>query len=298
MPLDALWATYDPLMASAARAGIEVLPVLIGGPAGGQRFKRPRTRAERTVWGDDVRALAARYGRGGAFWAAHPELPPTPPTAYQVWNEPNLPVYWSPADDAAGYLRLVRLTRARLRAVDPRALIVLAGLPDSRLGVPMLDYVRALYAQPGARQWFDVLAVHPYAADAAGVLGKLNRVRAQMDRRGDRGTPIWVTEIGWGTGGLPSPYRTSRLGQAVKVGRTYRALIAARGRLRLGRLILLGLQDRMYVEGESRWWGPRVGLFDVAGHPKPAWRTFVGITGGQPGGRLRSVVGPVRRAVP
>jgi hypothetical protein len=48
--------------------------------------------------------------------------------------------------NAASYLRLVRLTRARLRATDPRASIVLAGLPDSRLGVPMLDYVRAIYA--------------------------------------------------------------------------------------------------------------------------------------------------------
>jgi polysaccharide biosynthesis protein PslG len=285
------WAPYDALMAAAARQGIQVVPVLLGvakkaRPRRRLRVERPRTPVERTAWARFVTAVATRYGRGGTFWKAHPELEPRPLTAYQVWNEPNLPAYWYPANDAAGYLRLVRLTRARLLAVDPRALIVLAGLPNSRLGTPMVDYVRAIYARPGARTLFDIVALHPYAEDAPGVLGALNRVRAQMDRVGDRRTPIWVTEVGWATGGPPSPFRTSRAGQAARVARTFRALIAARRRLRLTRLVLFGLQDRAYRPNEAPWWGPRVGLFDVAGHPKPAWRTFVGFTGGRPGGRL------------
>jgi hypothetical protein len=140
------WAPYDAMMAGAARERIAVLPVLLGRPAGGHRFKYPRPRTERMAWSDFVGSIAERYGRGGTFWRGHPELPSVPLTAYQVWNEPNLPVYWRPAVNAAAYLRLVRLTRARLRATDPRASIVLAGLPDSRLGVPMLDYVRAIYA--------------------------------------------------------------------------------------------------------------------------------------------------------
>jgi len=287
-PDPARWEPYDALMAAAARERVEVLPVLIGAPNG---RPRPRTRRERTLWGSFVRGVAARYGRGGTFWELHPEFDPIPIKAYQVWNEPNLPAYWRRDNDAAGYLRLVRLTRARLRAVDPKALIVLAGLPDSRHGTRMLDYVRAIYAQPGARTLFDVVALHPYSDDAPGVLEKLNWVRAYMDRRGDRGTPIWVTEVGWATGGPRSPFRTSKAGQAARIARTYRALIAARGRLRLGRLILYGLQDRAYGPTEKPWWGPRVGLFDMAGNPKPAWRTFVGFTGGRPGGRLRSVTG-------
>jgi len=157
--------------------------------------------------------------------------------------------------------------------------------------MPILDYLRAIYAQPGARSVFDVVALNPYAEDAPGVLAKLNRVRAYMNRRGDRRTPIWITEIGWGTSGLPSPFRTTRHGQAARIVRTFRALLAARERLRLGRLIFISLQDRPYGETEHRWWGPRVGLFDVAGRPKPAWRAFVGFTGGKAGGRLR----PARR---
>jgi len=110
-----------------------------------------------------------------------------------------------------------------------------------------------------------------------------------MDRRGDRRTPIWVTEVGWATGGLPSPFRTSEAGQAARLNRAFRALIAARGRLRLRRVIVFGLQDRPYRSDATRWWGPRVGLFGIAGHPKPAWRTFVGFTGGRAGGRLPRV---------
>jgi len=290
----ARWGLYDALMAAAARQQIEVLPVLIGIPGGRPRLERPRTRAARTAWARFVSAVARRYGRGGTFWATHPELAPMPITAYQVWNEPNLPVYWRPSHDATGYLRLVRLTRARVRAVDPKARIVLAGLPDSRIGTRMLDYVRTIYAQPGARTLFDVVALNPYAPDASVVLDKLNQVRAYMDRRGDRSTPLWVTEVGWATGGPRSPFRTSRRGQALRISRTLRALIAARGRLRLERLMVFGLQDRAYLATERPWWGPRVGLFDLAGRPKPAWRTFVGITGGRPGGRLRSVVRPPR----
>lgn len=293
-PEGARWGTYDALMAAAARERVAVLPVLIGFPG----RPRPRTRAERTVWGSFVTGVAARYGPGGTFWELHPELQPIPLKAYQVWNEPNLPAYWRPTDDAAGYLRLVRLTRARLRAVDPKALVVLAGLPDSRHGTRMLDYVRAVYARPGARTLFDVVALNPYSPDPFAVLDKLNQVRAFMDRRGDRRTPIWVTEIGWATGGPRNPFRTTTPGQAAKISRTLRALIAARKRLRLERIMIFSLQDRAYAASERPWWGPRTGLFDVHGRPKPAWRTFVGFTGGRPGGRLRSVTGRGRGTGP
>jgi hypothetical protein len=288
----ARWEPYDALMGAAGRARISVLPVLIGNAVPRLGLRRPRTRTERAAWGRFVSSIVTRYGRGGTFWAARPELEPIPITAYQVWNEPNLPGYWRPTDDAAGYLRLVRLTRARVLAVDPQAMIVLAGLPDSRHGTRMLDYVRAIYGQPGSRSLFDVVALNPYAPDAPGVLAKLNAVRAYMDRRGDRRTPIWVTEIGWATGGPQGPFRTSRRGQAARIDRTFRALIAARGRLRLTRLIVFALQDRAYGPSERPWWGARTGLFDLAGRPKPAWRTFVRFTGGRPGGRLRSVARP------
>ena len=294
----ARWEPYDALMGAAARSRIKVLPVLIGNAVPGLGLNRPRTRTERAAWGRFVSSVVMRYGRGGTFWSAHPELGPVAIAAYQVWNEPNLPGYWRPTNDAVGYLRLVRLTRKRLLAVDPKALIVLAGLPDSRHGTRMLDYVRAIYSQPGARTLFDVVALNPYAPDAPGVLEKLNQVRAYMNRQGDRVTPIWITEIGWATGGPKGPFRTSKRGQAARISQTFRTLIAARVRLRLRRVIVFNLQDRAYGRFERPWWGARTGLFDVAGRPKPAWNSFVRFTGGRPGGRLRSVPAGERGTAP
>jgi hypothetical protein len=126
----------------------------------------------------------------------------------------------------------------------------------------------------------------------------VNRVRALMNRLGDRRTPIWITEVGWSTGGPRSPFRTTRAGQAARLTRTLRALIAAAARLRLGRVVFVTLQDREYVPGEKPWWGPSVGMFDRAGSPKPAWSAFVRFTGGLPGGRLPPAGGWVRKARP
>ena len=288
------WAPYDAMMTSAARERIEILPTLLGISRG--RPHRPHTPAGLRKWSEFVNDVAERYGRGGAFWEANPDLEPMPLTAYQVWNEPNLPAYWRPKPNAASYVKLVRLTRERLRAVDPGVSIVLAGLPDSRLGVPAIEFVRAIYAQPGARTEFDVVALHPYSKSSEGVMGAMNRTRALMNRRGDRSTAIWITELGWATGGPRSPFRTTRAGQAARIRATLTALIAARERLRLERVTLFGLQDRALGATEKPWWGTRVGLFGIDGRPKPAWDAFLDFTGGERGGRVRSLA--ARRADP
>jgi len=284
---DTRWAPYDRLMTSAAKERIEVVPTLLGTMHA--RPHRPLTAAGRRKWGEFVTDVARRYGRGGTFWAQHGDLEPMPLTSFQVWNEPNLPAYWSPATDAAGYVRFVSQTRALLRAVDPNVTIVLGGLPDSRLGMPALDYLRKVYKQPGARTAFDVVALHPYSRYSTGVMRALNRTRLLMDRRGDTEAAIWITELGWSTDGPRSQFRTTRRGQADRIRYTLSAMIAARERLRLERVIWFGLQDREYGTEEKPWWGPRVGLFDVQGRPKPGWNTFVEFTGGEPAERLRSV---------
>jgi hypothetical protein len=172
-----------------------------------------------------------------------------------------------------------------------RELIAQADRLDDRQAKRCTRHGRDQFVGRDRRAVFDVVALNPYAPDAEGVLEKANLVRAYMNRRGDRSTPIWVTEVGWATGGPRSPFRTTKRGQAARIGHTFGLLIAARGRLRLGRVIVFGLQDRSYVASEVPWWGPRVGLFDLAGRPKPAWSTFLGFTGGRRGGRLRSVTG-------
>ena len=58
---------------------------------------------------------------------------------------------------------------------------------------------------PGDQAGFDAVAVHPYAENAAGVEGELSRIRSVMRSNGDARTPVWISELGWATGG-GNPY--------------------------------------------------------------------------------------------
>jgi hypothetical protein len=149
-------------------------------------------------------AFARRFGRGGEFWSAHPELPALPVTAYHVWNEPNLQHFWRPQPDAARYARLYRAAREAIKRSDPDATVVLGGLS------PLADsFVESAYAaEPALRGNVDALAYHPYGATPAHVLKQVRRMRSTLDGLGEGAVPLWITELGWptqGKGGLPSP---------------------------------------------------------------------------------------------
>ena len=150
-------------------------------------------------YGDFVAAVAERY-RG--------RIP-----AYIIWNEPNLAREWGnrPPDPAA-YAALLKLAAARVRAADPAASVLSAGLASTNEndGLAMDDrvFLRALYAAGGGAS-FDILAAHPYPfahppEDARGTDAGLNFNRIQdwrdiMVANGDADKPIWITEFGYPT---------------------------------------------------------------------------------------------------
>jgi polysaccharide biosynthesis protein PslG len=276
------WGFYDAMVAAAARNGIALLPVLYGTPA----FAAPRptnppiTRAARSAFAGFVADAVARYGHGGSFWRAHPELPPMPISTWQVWNEPNFAAYWYGHPNAAQYASLLSRARRTILRVDRRARVMLAGLPESRGGVPIVRYLDALYHVRGARRLFDVVAINPYARDDAGVVGAVQRVRAVMNRHGDRRKGIWLTELGWATGGPASPFRTSLAGQARLLTHAYRTALRLHVRYRLDAVVWFALRDRRLMRGEHDWWAPHTGLFTFQGRMKPAWRAFTNLTGG------------------
>jgi hypothetical protein len=141
-------------------------------------------------------AFAARYGRGGSFWAAHPQLDPLPVQDYEVWNEPNGSWFWRPAPDAAVYADLYLRTRAAIHAADGQATAVVGGL------WPHSAFLDAMYAaRPELRGQVDALGLHPYAPSATGVIANVEAFRRALVALGDPDVPIEVTEIGWPTSG-------------------------------------------------------------------------------------------------
>jgi len=163
-------------------------------PAGGQAPP-----ADMSTYGDFCAAVAARY-RGRV-------------RAYVVWNEPNLAREWGGArPDPLAYMDLLRVAYRRIKAADPAALVVSAGLsPTNENTARAMDdrlYLRLMY-QAGLREHCDALGVHAYGFayppdDPRGAHQglNLNRVldlREIMVEFGDAKKPVWALEYGWTT---------------------------------------------------------------------------------------------------
>ena len=273
------WDQSDQLVSDAARSGVELLPVLWGVPRwiSDQPATPPiYSDSHRTAWTAFVRDLVARYGPSGSFWSLHPELPYSPITSIQVWNEVNLAFYWGGRPNARQYTELLRLANRALpdRGVD---LIAAGVIPYKTIGVgsvPGDRYLRRLFRVKGARKLIDAVAVHPYGDSTRAVLVGIRRTRTALQSAGVR-RPIWVTEFGWSTSGdnwRATPLRATLSQQARRVGKTYKAMRREAKQLGIRRAFYFSLKDTPLPSSNS--WILYMGLFTADGNPKPAWFAY------------------------
>ena len=136
---------------------------------------------------------------------------------WEVWNEPDGPRFWAgqpPFDaahatrDASAYAKLLKASHDAIKAADPSATVISAGLTGNDY-----SFLKSLYDN-GARNDFDVVGIHtdtacaiasPYdfLRDSPG--GPVNQfswlgllsIHAVMSQFGDSDKPVWLTEIGW-----------------------------------------------------------------------------------------------------
>ena len=182
---------------AAERAGLRLLirvdtPPAWAAPGSGNR---PPTNPD--DFGRFMGALAA-YLRGRVL-------------GYELWNEPNLSVEWGGQPPSPeGYAALLRAAYPRIKAADPQALVVTAGLASTGgdgglTAMDDVEFLRRLY-QAGAQPFFDVLGSHPYGFADPPDRRNPNQVtdfqraadqRAVMVAFGDTQKPIWATEFGW-----------------------------------------------------------------------------------------------------
>jgi polysaccharide biosynthesis protein PslG len=284
------FAPTDLLFAQAARAGITALPDLLGVPKWLSRDRsRPpiRNARQRAAWTSLLSELAHRYGSTGTFWDAHPELPRRPVTTWEIWHEPNLPVFFGDKPSPRGFAQLLILSSAALKGADPAAQVVSGGIWPYRVERKTLDligYLKALYRVPGFSSAVDAVGVHPFAAKPKGVLALVTAARRIMRSHGDGAKPIWVTSFGWVTGGkgLPTPaLRTTPREQAAKLTATYGLLAANAASLGIDRALWFSYTDRSNRRAPDFLLG-RAGLFRLNGRPKPAWFAFARVAGGNP----------------
>jgi polysaccharide biosynthesis protein PslG len=269
---------YDGFVLQAARHGMRVLPVLFNAPGfyahrRGNAFCPPRRMARMARF---ARALVRRYGARGSLWRQNPGVRKLPIRSWQIWNEPNLRVYWCGRPRARAYARMLRIVGKSIRRVNRRAEIVTAGLPASELRgtVPLSRYVRQLY-RAGAKRWFTTLAINSYARNRSDLGRLLRGTRRLMNRRGDRHARIWVTELGWGDRGPRHRFVVGSRGQARRITTSFAYVRRAWRRLRLRGVVYYSWRDSPpYPPSYKDMWGLHTGLLRLDGSPKPAYRAF------------------------
>jgi hypothetical protein len=287
------WSGFDEIVAMASKGRIRVLPFLYGTPSWLSHkytvlpIDSGRKRRE---WTEFVEAAVARYGPHGIFWSEHgpgseEPLPRIPVRDWQVWNEANFFYFATPASPQR-YAKLLKLTSAAIKRIEPSAGVILSGLfgdPTAQPpnAMPAVQFLRALYRVPGIKSQFDGVALHPYADQAERLEELVEEVRAVVLESHDPGARLYITEMGWGSQNDPNIVSFERgvRGQVLELRQAYEYLIANRNRLNLKATYWFSWKDLPDVCNFC----DSVGFFHDGKRlrAKPAWHAFVALTGGQ-----------------
>jgi len=191
------YSRMDRTVEYAHNAGLQVLPIL--------DYDVPWAKPAHEhldEWLEYVNRTVTRYKDRISHW--------------EVWNEPNHALFWPDPADPTGYVKLLQATYPAIKAIDPDATVLLAGLSH----VPF-HWLEPFY-EAGGGDFFDVMNVHPYRFPAPPEAGRLYedliQLRQLMAKYGDGDKPIWVTEIGWPTHRSPLLEEGGLLVQIVRAG--------------------------------------------------------------------------------
>jgi polysaccharide biosynthesis protein PslG len=288
---DYTWGGFDGIVAEAARHKIRVLPFLYGSPTWVAQLDNrkcgrdcgafaPRHKQALRAWQTFVGDAVARYGRGGEFWAEHPDVPRRQIRAWQIWNEQNSKSFYRPKPSPRRYAKLLRRARKAIRSEDGGADVVLGGMAElsgSRKAITGSTYLRRLYRRDGVKRDFDGVAPHPYGARMKAIREQITLFRKEMKRARDRSGDLWVTEIGWGSAKGGHPLNRGKQGQATRVKQAYRYFLSKRKRFNVKSVVWFSWMDSPTSICD---WCATSGLFKSGLRPKPAWRAYTKLSGG------------------
>ncbi|SDU61179.1 Cellulase (glycosyl hydrolase family 5) [Gordonia westfalica] len=187
------WSTPDRIINAARARGLKVLANVVSSPPwsrpAGTFFTAPPT--NNSDLSAFLKKFIARYG--------------SKVTNYQIWNEPNLPIFFGWTVDAARYTSLLKAAYSTIKSAQWGSTVIAAGLARSGGWNSPPNFVTAMY-NAGAKGSFDALAMHPYVfpgglyANPENAVTDIPAVRNLMIARGDGAKKIWFTELGAPTG--------------------------------------------------------------------------------------------------
>ncbi|MEU0495643.1 cellulase family glycosylhydrolase [Mycobacterium sp. NPDC006124] len=184
------WAQTDMIIDAARTRNLKVLGVISYTPAwakppGTSLSTPPDNAADFANFGA---AAAKHYGSRVSTW--------------QLWNEPNLPMFFGDmVNSASRYSEMVKAAYPAIKAALPSSSVILAGLSRLPGDDSPPSYLNKMYAA-GIKGNFDAAAAHPYvfptglAADPENGWSDVQKMRDIMISRGDGSKKIWLTEFG------------------------------------------------------------------------------------------------------
>ncbi|MDR0690230.1 MAG: hypothetical protein LBG08_08230 [Spirochaetaceae bacterium] len=111
--------------------------------------------------------------------------------AYEIWNEPNW-IFWRGAKK--DFFELSKAALGKIRELDPQAKIVVGSFSWAPK-----NFIRDMF-DAGAMEGADAVSFHPYGVNPESSLKLYDRFAQVLSEKGYAGE-IWVTEVGYPTGG-------------------------------------------------------------------------------------------------
>jgi hypothetical protein len=291
------WVAFDKIVAKMAEQGIEPLPV-----AWGAARAVTNSQKHKSAWKSFLGTLVNRYKEGGAFWKprgplpsffhrfCHCNAPAVPIDAWQIWNEPNLPKYLpKQMRTPRQYGKLLKISHKTIKKADPKSKTVLAGLAGystirkhpSPKSLPPWKFMKKLYQVNGVKRAFDAAAIDPYGPKLKIVHKLIARTRKQMVKHHDRKTPMWITELGWGSAKSEgkSSLNKGQKGQKRLLKKSFKSILEKRRKWRIQRIFWYTWRDPRTSQNICSFCDT-AGLLRSDRTHKPAYNAFVRFTGG------------------
>jgi len=180
----------DSVVADCRRHGISVLG-LVGfpprwastAPADTERFSLYEP--DPAQFENYCREVAARYKGRVDHW--------------EIWNEPNISVFWEPEPNADAYARTLAAGYRGCKTGNPDCNVLGVSLAGGAW--PRLQFVEDVFAAGGGAN-MDLLSLHPYrqprTPEATDLTGDMQDA-ADITRKYESPKQLWLTEIGWPT---------------------------------------------------------------------------------------------------
>jgi hypothetical protein len=278
------WSFPDSQVGATAANGMESMLGVYGSPSFVESIPQKPPTSNIAAWEQFIAAAAERYGPGGTYWSGPYQAqfgagaPVKPVRTWQIWNEPSSFQFFKPKPNVKKYAKILVPASKAIRSADKKATVLTGGMfPDTGpKGIPIQKYLTSLYKQKKVKsKTLDGVSVHPYAENAKHLKRQLSTARKAMNKSGGKKDVIWVTEIGYASGGPKKQevVKKGEKGQAKAITQAYKFLKKSKGKYKIEGVVYFTWKDAPLSSGVCQFC-VFAGLLGEDGSQKKAYKAY------------------------